>query len=47
MIGVELTLGDGTVNYLPVDDFMEIWEACRDMGLILGRGGVHGNVSIK
>lgn len=46
MLGVELVYGDGTTNPLDAKEFMEIWEDCRDMGLIIGRGGVNGNVRL-
>lgn len=47
MIGVELVKGNGSVNHLPPEDFLDVWEACKDMGLIVGKGGHYGNVSIK
>ncbi len=30
---------------LPPVDMNEIWEACRDDGVLLGKGGFYGNVS--
>ncbi|XP_025830046.1 alanine--glyoxylate aminotransferase 2, mitochondrial-like [Agrilus planipennis] len=44
MIGVELVAGSGTNDALPVPKFMKFWDYCREQGLIVGRGGIHGNV---
>lgn len=44
MIGVELVRDKVTKQPLVGDDFFDIWEKCRDMGLLIGRGGLKGNV---
>ena len=31
---------------MPMDDFVPIWEDAKDMGVLLGKGGLYGNVSI-
>jgi alanine-glyoxylate transaminase/(R)-3-amino-2-methylpropionate-pyruvate transaminase len=56
MIGVEMVNGKGTVDKtsnrecsiepVPGQVMAGIWEQAKDMGLLLGKGGVHGNVSI-
>lgn len=30
---------------LPAADIMSIWEQCKDMGVLIGKGGYFGNVS--
>lgn len=30
---------------LPPEQFVPIWEDCKDMGVLLGKGGLYGNVS--
>ena len=32
---------------MPPDDVNAIWNACKDMGVLLGKGGIHLNVSKK
>ena len=32
---------------MPLDDVNAIWNACKDMGVLLGKGGIHLNVSTK
>lgn len=44
MIGVELVRDKITKQPLTGDPFFDIWERCRDMGLLIGRGGSKGNV---
>lgn len=44
MIGVELVTGDGTTKPLDAERFMVFWEHTREAGLIIGRGGINGNV---
>lgn len=45
MLGVEF-VEEGTTKPLATDQFMDIWERCKNMGVLLGRGGNNGNVSI-
>lgn len=45
MIGVELVNDKTSREPLIGDDFFDIWEDCRNMGLLIGRGGSRGNVS--
>nr|CAD7263477.1 unnamed protein product [Timema shepardi] len=44
MIGVELVSNKETRAPLPAKSFTDIWEDCKDMGLLLGRGGLYANV---
>lgn len=44
MIGVELVKNKSNANPLGAADFVEIWENCKDMGVLIGRGGFYGNV---
>ncbi|XP_058457742.1 alanine--glyoxylate aminotransferase 2, mitochondrial isoform X2 [Malaya genurostris] len=44
MIGVELVANKETRQHLSAPHFVEIWEMCRDMGVLLGRGGLNANV---
>ncbi|XP_054154380.1 alanine--glyoxylate aminotransferase 2, mitochondrial-like [Oppia nitens] len=44
MIGVELTSDTKLRKPMIKSDFDEILENCRDMGLLIGRGGPNGNV---
>ncbi|XP_030763213.1 alanine--glyoxylate aminotransferase 2, mitochondrial isoform X3 [Sitophilus oryzae] len=44
MIGVELVSDRNSRQPLSPEKMTKIWEACRDLGLIIGRGGLHGNV---
>lgn len=45
MIGVELVADRHTKQYLSLELFGEIWEQCREMGVLFGRGGANENVS--
>lgn len=47
MIGVELVSGDGTTTPLSAAMILELWERCRDLGLIVGKGGYFGNVRFQ
>ena len=31
---------------MPLEDFLQIWEDAKDMGVLLGKGGLYGTVSI-
>lgn len=44
MIGVELVKNKSNADPLGAADFVEIWENCKDMGVLIGRGGFYGNV---
>lgn len=44
MIGVELVTGDGSFTPLDANKFLNVWDRCLKMGLILGKGGLNGNV---
>jgi len=45
MIGVELVADKDTKKPLEPIKFMKFWETCLDQGLIVGKGGLFGNVS--
>lgn len=45
MIGVEL-VEHGTIP-LSSKKFLQVMENCRDLGLIVGKGGVDGNVRVN
>ena len=44
MIGVEL-VKPGTIEAIPVNHFAEFFDDCLAMGVMLGKGGIKGNVS--
>ncbi|XP_075164316.1 alanine--glyoxylate aminotransferase 2, mitochondrial isoform X2 [Haematobia irritans] len=44
MIGVELVADRKTKTPLGVPHVLEIWETCKDMGVLFGRGGLNGNI---
>nr|XP_014098655.2 alanine--glyoxylate aminotransferase 2, mitochondrial isoform X1 [Bactrocera oleae] len=44
MIGVELVSDRAIRTPLSAPHVLEIWEACKDMGVLFGRGGLNGNV---
>ena len=46
MIGIELINPTYLPKIRPVssDVFAKIWYLCRDLGLLIGRGGLYGNV---
>ncbi|XP_071450924.1 alanine--glyoxylate aminotransferase 2, mitochondrial [Hetaerina americana] len=44
MVGVELVADPLTRAPLSSTNFVDIWEDCKDMGVLLGRGGLNGNV---
>lgn len=44
MIGMEFVEDKKTRKPLPVEKVNKIWETCKDMGLLLGKGGLYGNV---
>ena len=47
MLGIELVANPDTCEPLPVDDVMHIFEDVKDSGVLIGKGGVNGNVSIN
>lgn len=44
MIGVEMVKDANTREPLSPQTMMQLWDMCKDRGIILGRGGYHGNV---
>lgn len=46
MIGIELVGGVETKEPLPVEQVLDIFEDIKDMGVLIGKGGVNGNVRI-
>lgn len=44
MIGVEMVKDTSTREPLSPQTMMQLWDMCKDRGIILGRGGYHGNV---
>lgn len=45
MIGVELVENKETRAPINPEVFLKIWENCKDLGVLLGKGGFYGNVS--
>ncbi|XP_069740429.1 alanine--glyoxylate aminotransferase 2, mitochondrial [Narcine bancroftii] len=41
MVGIEMVVSKESREPLPGLEMNEIWEDCRDMGLLLGKGGIH------
>ena len=44
MIGIEMVSDKATKAPLEAQKFMDIWEMTKEMGVLLGKGGVNGNV---
>jgi len=44
MIGIEMVEDKETKTPLSTDTVMDIWEKTKDLGVLLGKGGYHGNV---
>ncbi|XP_031572240.1 alanine--glyoxylate aminotransferase 2, mitochondrial-like [Actinia tenebrosa] len=44
MTGMEMVTDPELKTPMPADQIVPIWEDCKDMGLLLGKGGLHGNV---
>ncbi|CAD7005395.1 unnamed protein product [Ceratitis capitata] len=44
MIGVEMVSDRAARTPLSAPHVAEIWETCKDMGVLFGRGGLNGNV---
>jgi 4-aminobutyrate aminotransferase-like enzyme len=45
MIGIEMVDNQKTRSPMNPTTFADIWEASKDMGVLLGKGGINGNVS--
>jgi alanine-glyoxylate transaminase/(R)-3-amino-2-methylpropionate-pyruvate transaminase len=45
MIGVEMVENASSRKPLNANSFGDIWERCKDNGVLLGKGGINGNVS--
>lgn len=45
MIGVEMVENADTRSPMASNTFGDIWENCKNMGVLLGKGGINGNVS--
>ncbi|CAB4032191.1 alanine--glyoxylate aminotransferase 2, mitochondrial-like, partial [Paramuricea clavata] len=43
MLGLELVTDKESKNPLPAPDIVEIWDDIKDMGVLIGRGGLYGN----
>lgn len=46
MIGIELVHDKTTKTPFSSKHFEDIWEDCKDMGLLFGRGGLYANVRV-
>ena len=44
MIGIEMVTDKESKTALPAERMADIWEDCKDMRLLLGKGGFYGNV---
>lgn len=44
MIGVEMVTDKESRTPLPAQHIAEIWERSKDMGILIGKGGLYGNV---
>jgi len=44
MIGVEMVNDKASRVPLAAEKMINVWEDCRDMGLLLGKGGINGNI---
>ena len=44
MIGVEMVTDKESKAPLPAEKMVAVWEDCKDMKLLLGKGGLNGNV---
>uniref|UniRef100_A0A8C8SU32 Alanine--glyoxylate aminotransferase 2, mitochondrial n=1 Tax=Pelusios castaneus TaxID=367368 RepID=A0A8C8SU32_9SAUR len=42
MIGIEMVKNKDSRQPLPAEEMSEIWEDCKDMGVLLGKGGIYG-----
>lgn len=46
MIGIEMVSDKKSRKPLDSEKVLDIWEDCKDMGVLLGKGGRYGNVSL-
>lgn len=44
MIGIEMVEKENSTKPLDMKKLFKIWEYCRDNSLLLGKGGLYGNV---
>lgn len=44
MIGVEMVECSASRKPMDTNSFVDIWERCKDMGVLFGKGGINGNV---
>lgn len=44
MTGLELVTSQASRDPMPLPDVNAVWEACKDMGVLLGKGGLYSNV---
>jgi len=44
MIGIEMVKDKATHEPLGAEKMSEVWDGCKDLGVLLGKGGLHGNV---
>ncbi|XP_019373817.1 PREDICTED: alanine--glyoxylate aminotransferase 2, mitochondrial [Gavialis gangeticus] len=42
MIGIEMVKDKDGRQPLPIEEIGEIWEDCKDMGVLIGKGGIYG-----
>nr|XP_032650732.1 alanine--glyoxylate aminotransferase 2, mitochondrial isoform X4 [Chelonoidis abingdonii] len=41
MIGIEMVKNKDSCEPLPAEEMSQIWEDCKDMGVLMGRGGIY------
>lgn len=46
MIGLEMVATKDSKTPLPAASMAHIWETTKDLGLLIGKGGYYGNVSV-
>ena len=44
MIGVEMVNDKDSRTPLAAEKMTNVWEDCKEMGLLLGKGGINGNI---
>lgn len=44
MIGIEMVSDRATKAPMNNKHFMDVWEDCKNMGVLIGRGALNGNV---